>query len=109
MLSQCLDIDTEIEQESSPTVTWFDARWGIEASDWRAQSQRKLMRRLAEWTAINVMRHGQEEVIQEKTCYGCDWKRVSQERAGEVVQPTSAVVPCLLADEGSRKRTPSSH
>lgn len=47
-------------------MTWFDARWGIEVSDWRAQSQRKLMRRLAEWTAINVMRRGQEEVIQEK-------------------------------------------
>lgn len=104
LLSQCLDIDTEIEQESSPKVTWFDARWGIEASNWRAQSQQKLMRRLLEWMAINVMRCGQEEVIQEKKCYQCGWKTVSQERAGEVVQPTSAVVPCLLGDEGSRKK-----
>lgn len=56
-------------------MTWFDARWGIEASDWRAQSQRKLMRRLLEWMAINVMRCGQEEVIQEKNAINVTGKQ----------------------------------
>lgn len=56
-------------------MKWFDAHWGIGEADWRAQSQWKLMRRLLEWMAINVMRCGQEEVIQGKNAINVTGKQ----------------------------------